>query len=481
MKTFNFKFTILIAIHLLFGNYVFAQTADIQRISSEQKAYELSVVWKELSYNFANMDNCPDVNLDSLYCAYIPIVTDTKNDFEYILAMQKFLSNFNNGHVYCQNPNYLNNYAAFLLFTTRNENGKVFVDKVCKIYSNLQKDDEILSINNLSISEYIDKFLMPYTFASNMNAKKQQAKIGFGGMPALNSDNEKLFLTIKRKKNIEKVEVPFICYTDYQSDTIKYQQIIDFYNKDLQSTQENIFIVDKKNDFAYIKLSACYADFHNFFVEKYDDILQYKNLIVDVSNNGGGSNNYTSIAERCLVNLDSIRYISYKTRINNAWKKSKATSRIYYYKDDEVTQEEKDEYYPFFYNNAFEDVGNSSALYLNEISDTIRYKGNIFVIVNGTTVSAAEYFVAMLAQSPKVKILGEQTSGGLAQPLVTVLPSGMRVFINSSKTFDTKGNDISSGIKPDYEYDFSNIYNIKNPQDRLKKIIAVIKSFEIKK
>jgi len=461
------------------NQYFSAQEQDIYRISAEQKAYELSVVWKELSYNFANMDNCPDVNLDSLYRAYLPIVTATKNDFEYIRAMQRFLSNFNNGHVYCQHPAYLNNYAAFLLFTTRNENGKIFVDKFCKIY-HLQKDDEILSINNLSVSEYTDKYLMPYTFASNINAKKQQAKIGFGGMPALNSDNEKLFLTIKRKKSIEKIEIHFICDADYENDSIKYQQIIDFY-KDLGAVQKNDFIVDKKNDFAYIKLSACYADFHSFFVEKYGEIMQYKNLIVDVSNNYGGGGSYTHVAERILIDLDSMRYVSFQTRINNSLKKAKATSRIYYYKEEDVTQEDKDEFYPFFYNNAFENDGNSSYLYPNPMPNAQRYKGNIFVIVNGATASAAEYFVAMLAQSPKVKILGKQTSGALGQPLVTVLPSGMRVFINSAKTFDTNGNDISSGIKPDYEYDFSEFYNIKNPQDRLKKFIEVIKNFEMKK
>ena len=472
------KKPILILILLCASNQYFrAQEPDIHRISAEQKAYELSVVWKELSYNFANMDNCPDVNLDSLYRAYLPIITETKNDFEYVRAMQRFLTNFNNGHVYCQHPDYLNNYAAFLLFTTKNEGGKVFVDKVCNIYSNLQKDDEILNINNLSTSEYIDKFLMPYAFASNINAKKQQAKIGFG-MPALNSDNKKLILTIKRKKNIEKVEIPFFCYADYRSDTIKYQQIIDFYYNDLQLTQNNDFIVDKKNDFAYIKLSACDENFHKLFVEKYDEILQYKNLIVDVSYNSGGGGSYTHVAERILIDLDSIRYVSHQTRIHNAWKKAKATSRIYYYKENEVTQEDKDEYYPFFYNTAFEDVGNSSALYLNEMSDNQRYKGNIFVIVNGSSASATEYFVAMLAQSPKVKILGEQTNGALAQPLVTILPSEMRVFINSSKTFDTNGKDISSGIKPDYEYDFSEFYNIKNPQERLKKFIEVIKNLK---
>ena len=68
-------------------------------------------------------------------------------------------------------------------------------------------------------------------------------------------------------------------------------------------------------------------------------------------------------------------------------------------------------FYPFFYNNAFEAIDWLPEYYVNEIPDSLRYKGNIYLIVNGVTVSAAESFVAMLAQNPKVKILGRQTNG----------------------------------------------------------------------
>jgi len=470
------KSILILFLFCAYNQYFSAQEQDIYRISAEQKAYELSVVWKEISYNFANMDNCPDVNLDSLYRAYIPLVTDTKNDFEYFRAMQKFLANFNNGHVSCDRPDYLYQFAAYPLFTTNKKDGRIFVDKFCKIYP-LQKDDEILSVNNLSTSEYIDKFLVPYTTGSNLNAKRKNATIGYGGINlTLNSDNEKLILTIKRKKNIEKVEVPFICYNDYRSDTIKYQQIIDFYYKDLQSTQENIFIVDKKNDFAYIKLSFCDENFQKFYLEKYDTILNFNNLILDLSNNGGGDGRVTSTATFSLTDVDSVRWFDLKTRINNAHYKAKAASRIYFFKPDEVTQDDKDKFYPFFYNNAFEIVETDN--FKNPIPSEERYKGNVYVIVNENTGSAAEQIVLMLQHSNKVSILGKQTSGSLGQPLTIKLDSGLNVFINTSKTYNIKGQDVSSGIKPDYEYDFSNFYNIKNPQERLKKFIEVIKNLK---
>jgi hypothetical protein len=202
MKTPNFKSIIFIAV-LFCSNIIFAQQPDIYRVSKEQKAYEFSVVWKELSYNFANMDNCPNVNLDSLYREYLPIIAETKNDFEYFRTLQHFLSNFNNGHVFCQIAEYLYNYIAYPLFTTKNENGKVFIDKVCEVYSDIQKNDEVLSINNLTPTKYVENFILPYSTGSNIEAKKKNAKIGFGTTSALNLDNEKFTLTIRRKKNID--------------------------------------------------------------------------------------------------------------------------------------------------------------------------------------------------------------------------------------------------------------------------------------
>ncbi|MDR1544017.1 MAG: hypothetical protein LBS50_06355 [Prevotellaceae bacterium] len=481
MKYPNLKFIISFAI-FLYCNAIFAQQPDIYRVSKEQKMYEFSVVWKELSYNFANMDNCPEVNLDSLYRQYLPIITETQNDWEYCRIMQKFLCRFNNGHTYSQNPDYLYNYVAYPLFTTKNENGKVFIDKVCKIYSNLQKDDEILKINDLTPTEYIEKFTLPYQNSSNIETKKKNAKIGFGANPALNLDNEKFLLTIKRKKNIiENIEIPFICHYDYQKDTIKYQQILDFYNIDRTDLEQlkNIFIADKKNNFAYIKLYACNEDFNKFYVEKYDSILNFGNLILDLDGNFGGDGRETNTAIFTLTDKDSLRWFDLKTRINNAHYKAKAASRIYWFEPEEVTQEDKDFYYPYFYNNAYEDVEND--FFANPFSSDVRYKGNIYVIAGENTASAAEQIALTMQQSKKVTLLGKTTCGALGQPLTIKLPSGINVFINTSKTFNAKGQDVSSGIKPDYQYDFSEIYKIENPQKRLEKFIEVIKRFEVKK
>jgi hypothetical protein len=78
------KKLITIILSLLLLVPLFAQS---QSLTPEQKAYELAVLWKEITYNFANRDHCSEVDLDSLYQAYIPLVMRTRNNFEYYLTM----------------------------------------------------------------------------------------------------------------------------------------------------------------------------------------------------------------------------------------------------------------------------------------------------------------------------------------------------------------------------------------------------------
>jgi len=168
-----------------------------------------------------------------------------------------------------------------------------------------------------------------------------------------------------------------------------------------------------------------------------------------------------------------------KTRINNALHKAWATTKILFYEDDEVPEYHKLNYYPYYYGTAF-DASTYDAYSLEMIPDSLRYKGKIYVLISEDNGSAGEYFAAMLSQNKDITFLGKKTIGAFGQPLIVRLPSGIDVMINTTKTYDFRGQDISSGFPPDYEYDFSEIYKINNPQEMLRKLIEVIKELENK-
>ena len=226
------------------------------------------------------------------------------------------------------------------------------------------------------------------------------------------------------------------------------------------------------NDFAYIRLTSCDNSFYSYFIENYDQIIQCGNLIIDVHNNGGGDGNVVRPVVSFLIDNDTVYNYAEKTRVNHALYKAKASSKIFYYEDYEVSEYYKEKMYPYYYNNAFEEMQYGN--FLSDVSDSLRYKEKIYVLIGVDCGSACEDFVAMLSQNKNVSFLGKTTVGAFGQPLVVRLPSEIEVLINTTKTYDFQGRDISSGFPPDYEYDFSEIYKINNPNEMFRQLIEVI-------
>ena len=461
-----------------------AQTG-INRISKEQKLYELSVIWKELSYNFANKDNCPNVNMDSLYRTYMTIVQNTKNDWEYCKALQCFLCHFNNGHVACFDiPAYFDDYLGRLLLKTAYKDNKVIVENIGT--HNAKKvtiGDEIITVNDMPVMDYLQKEMIPYIAASNENIKIHKAMFGQFGITNRDLKDKKIKIGIKTPNGIKNVTLAY----DYHLNPLPKDTAIQNKRSYLDteasthfiSMRNNLFLEDTVHDFAFIRLTRCDDSFYSFFVENYEKIMQYKHLIVDIHYNEGGSSNASGIAIECLVNNDSIYTYSEKTRVNNALHKAWATTKIMFYEDSEVPDFHKINYYPYYYGTAFEDVFYNEGIARScIIPDSLRYKGKVYVLISEDNGSAGEYFAAMLSQNKDIIFLGKKTIGAFGQPLVIDLPSGMQVMLNTTKTYDFHGRDISSGFPPNYEYDFSEIYKITDPQEMLNKLIEVIKGVE---
>jgi len=482
----NIIFVLIINIFLSFASYSSNEEAkakvnkNIRRISTEQKLYELSVVWRELSYNFANMDNCPSVNLDSLYREYMPIVQNTKNDWEYYKAIQRFLSHFNNGHTICYSfPDYFVDYLGLLLLKTTYKDCKVIVENIGAHFAKkISIGDEIVSVNGIPVIDYLQINSIPFISTSNEEAKSiQRATFGASYVNYALKD-EKIRLGIKTSKGKKTVQLSYDKHFNPNSkDTIK-QNKKTYLNKESgihsQTLHDNLFLIDTVNDFAYIRLTRCDKTFYSFFIENYEKILEFEcsNLIIDVHNNGGGDGNFVRPVVSYLINNDTIYNYVEKTRVNHALYKAKASSKIFYYEDNEVAESFKERMYPYYYNTAFAEIQYGYSI--SNVPDFLRYKGKIHVLIGAACGSAGEDFVALLSQNNNVSFFGKQTAGAFGQPLITRLPSGIEVHINTTKSYDFQGRDISSGFPPDYEYDFSEIYRITDQQEMLNKFLEVI-------
>jgi carboxyl-terminal processing protease len=468
MNQFQIKFFLFVC--CLCSSLLVLSQSNFHKIHQEQKIYELSVVWKELSYNFANMDNCPGLNMDSLYRAYIPLVQRTKDDFEYYKTLQEFLAHFNNGHTRASMPDSLYNQLSYPLLITSYNAGKLYIDNIGTQYSQqVGIGDEILTIDNMPALNYIKKNLFPYISASNEIAKFECSMFNYNIISHVPKKyNKKIALSVRTQNGIKKIRIAYNGNSPLGN--TEKQPTLTYVNKKKEYliNGENIFICDSVNSFTYLRFTRCNKEFGHFFQKHYDTIKKCKNLVVDLTDNDGGDGNGVMDAIFCLSNRDSIIWYLDRTRVNNAYYRAKASTRIYYWNPNEVSNEAKNLYYPYFYNSAFEDVHSDN--FSNPVLLTNQYKGNIYVIVSSATASAAEFFTISLSRNPNTVILGKKTAGSTAQPLTIKLPSGIEVLINTCKSYDYKGRDISSGIKPDYQCDFADIYKTGQPADWFKKL-----------
>ena len=445
----------------------FAQEEDIYRINKEQKVFELSTIWKELTYNFANMDNC-NVDLDSLYRAYIPIVQNTENDIEYIHAIQRFMGHFNNGHTAMYHPEYLFYHASVPGIATEVKGDRILISNVIARHADkIEIGDEVIAINGMNVIDYFEKYRYPYICVSNPENKLPISM--FGMFTYISLKNTPLKLKIKKTSEIKEVEI----YTDEEhpafikDSTTKADVWIG-----KKTSRSNLFIQDTINKWAYIRLTACDENFSHFYQSHYDDIMKSKNFILDLSDSPGGTTQHTLVVHYTLVNNDTIHVYTEKARNNNSKSRAYASFYANNYPEQEVDEYCKTNYYPHFYNNSFEDHAYPPSL--NDIPDSLRYKGNVHVIIGGRTASAAEALVLGLTAEPNITFLGGKTAGAMGQPLEMVLPSGMKIYINTVKTYDLQGRDVSSGYTPDYEMDFSSLNEIESSDELLQKLIKAI-------
>lgn len=455
------------------------EPTEINRIPVEQKVYELSVLWKELSYNFGNIDNCPRLDMDSLYRAYIPKVTETKDDFEYWKTLQQFMACFNNGHTKVLGaPDYLVKHLAYPLLVTTWHDGHVMVENFgTRLAGSLHVGDTIVTINGKYALDYFREYHVPYVTCSNEAYKMHEAMYSFNNINcALMKSDEMLILGVKDPDGVREVKV----FADYYLDPEKRNLNDMFYTGGNYWRTENGFVNDTTNGFAYLALTGCNERFSEMFLNHYEEIQSADNLIIDMSYNWGGFSSFCDTVLGYLIDNDSIFRYPTLNRVSNA------SAKVSFYfipdKKEEVGIDisKKQEYY---LNHTFENVNYQEPSYdrfKNPVPTAQRYHGNIYVLMGHETVSAAEYFAIMLSQNKNVVFLGEKTAGANSQPYYFALPSGIKAMINIGKCYDFENQDVSSGFPPDYELDLYELWQTKSRKKLLERLINIIQGLNHK-
>ncbi|MEC5145637.1 S41 family peptidase [Chitinophaga sp. 212800010-3] len=182
------------------------------------------------------------------------------------------------------------------------------------------------------------------------------------------------------------------------------------YNDYFDDTQTGLLTV---NTFAINEADA-YKEFSEFFKEV--NKRKYKQVIIDIRNNGGGNPAISALLYSFMTTGPFRNVYNYRTRTIDIAYPEYAVAENGRRLSDEDIQSQKN----FFYQRFDKDttgffVGNArlrDGLLENFPPDKDVFHGKVFVLTGGGTVSAATYFASLVQKNKRGEIIGKETGSG---------------------------------------------------------------------
>ena len=432
-----------------------AQHPAVSTVTPEQKVYELSLIWREMSYNFDNMNNCMDLDADSLYRAFLPIVSHTANDFEYTKSIMRYLACFKNSHTFVVDSPSWTDSLSQLYIRTEYRKGKVFLTNFSKKYADkMHIWDEIVSINGIPAVKFMLEEFYPYVPATNdeyriltaMSNKGPWTMFPYGTTFQLILKGEKEYsIALPAEKMIGEPSEWFV--------------------QDFNINRKNGWYMDSKSQTGYLRIVECSSEAKDFFLGKLDSIRSCETIILDLTHNTGGNSTNTEDISGFLAKTESFTTDSVLSKMNIAYMKAVSS-----YSCDESSDPDNDlckmKRGEYFY--ALPPTEYANSYYPSN------FKGKVIILQGSETGSAAEWLISKLKQDKSIVSYGGKTMGATGNPFHLVLPSGLHIQFNTWRTFDFTGTETSMGINPDVEIDFSECYKTDDIRELYHNIVKAI-------
>lgn len=388
-----------------FWDSKFFQSPYRENISDEEKIAGLSKFWSEAKYNFINFDLVPELNIDSLYMAYIPRVTKTKSTLEYYKLLTELCAQLKDAHTNINAPAELyNDVYARPLFRTR-----LVEDKVVVIWSDtslqkkgIKKCMEVMRINGLPVKEYADKYVAPYQSCSTAQ-DGQVRKFDYALLGG--SVHEPVQLQLADEKG----------------------KLADYTVNRVTPAERSAKMAIPDAEYKLLPGNIAYLAINTFannsgtklFQEKYAAIKKTKALIIDLRNNGGGSTDWTIL--RYLIDSNMQVHKSYSRQYVptfRAWQRP-------------------------------QDAWHGGVDVIGPFKGQ-QYTQPVIVLISAHTFSAAEDFAAAFKSLHRGRIIGEPSGGSTGQPLVFTLPGNLSARVCTKRDQYANGDDfVGKGIQPD--------------------------------
>ena len=390
-----------------------------ENISENEKIAGLSKLWSEIKYNFVNFELVPDVNWDSLYVAYIPIIKKTKSTFEYYRTLEKLCAHLKDGHTGVRYPGELRTaFDGRVSIQTRLIENRVLITKVYD--ENLTNEGykpgvEIVSVDGIPVMEYAEKYVKPY---QNDNSPHGLIRSTFEYSLLKGPLKRPVILELKDSKgNVYKRTLNRVRRVSSGAPYVDFKLM--------------------NNNIGYVSIRSFYDDeIVNMFDSVFTDIKNTEALIIDLRENGGGNGR---------VGWTILSYFTDKPIIYQKWKSRK-------------------------YRPIWRAWGRGQEWY-NEApgmwpADAKKYYDKpVVILARDRTASMAENFCLGFKVMKRGKIIGGRTMGSSGTPLFFSLPGGGEGQVVTSRGMFPDGTEFTGvGVLPNIEV-FTTVKDVREGRD----------------
>lgn len=345
-------------------------------IKTNEKLYWLSQIWSETKYNFVNIDLLK-FNLDSLYKAYIPLVAESADDYEYYRLLKKFIARMNDGHTEVHDWEVFSVLQDYIPLYTKAFDNKVYITSVRKApgLDSTWIGAEVIEIDNTPTLKYLEENIFPYIASST-----KEFLWTYGSDALRWNFKDKLFNGKIKKRDGTVTEIVLKRNGgETQNPNDKY------WGAEIQN--ENSIV-----DLHWMESKIALVHFNSFSagdkaIEEFNKLLPelYKaeGIIIDIRKNAGGVSPVAFHIQKFFTTGKEFRNFGSETRINDGAAKANGNWR--------------EEYKSFYLNKAYRfDKGDSTV-----VPDTLkRFTCPAAILFGRNTFSAAEDLLINIYEAP---------------------------------------------------------------------------------
>ena len=411
-----------------------AQDSTETPLTTSQKIYGLSMIWKEADYNFPLFKQRPALNWDSAYQAFVPKALSAQSTIDYYRVLLRFVALLRDGHTQVTMPPWVFRRHVFdqPKISLTAVQGKAIVSNTEEaLVSDIPIGSEIVAVDGVPTSEYLEREVYPYIGAPTPTFRLQLALDGWyvNGVGLLwGKAGTQVDVTVRAPDGTQR--------------TVRLTR--DSFSR--RATWVRTSPPYHAFEFRWLADSAAYVGLNTFGnwneAARFDSIAPElrtaAGVILDVRQNGGGNDGVgRQIIARYLAN-DTLIGARWQTRINNA--AFRAWGRY-------LGQEWAREYWPYYTGDAWEKGGPELVA-----PDTgfAKITVPVVVLIGRNTGSAAEDFLVWLDDAKNVTLVGEPTTGSTGQTVELDLPGGGTARILAKHDTYPDGREfLGKGIQPD--------------------------------